>query len=97
MSELHANPFARAVAGHAKPATLFGRIGVLVLRVVVAVLLVAAATFPFAILIGLFTSGVKGNIWALSAGITTVVLTTLMGLGRKKTPQEAAIRLDAAG
>ena len=84
MSELLANPFARAAAGDPKPPTFVRALALGILRAVLAVALIAAATVPFAILIGLFTDGARGNGWALAGGLVTVALTVAMGAGRRK-------------
>ena len=93
--ELFANPFARAIAGDERPTSAAGRVGLVVLRVVVVLLLVAAATVPFAILFGLFVDGARGNYAALGAGVATVVLTTLMGMGRAKPAADPAAPADS--
>lgn len=84
MSGLLANPFARAAAGDPRPPTFVRTLALWLLRAVLAVALVAAATVPFAILIGLFTDGARGNGWALAGGLVTVALTAAMGAGRRK-------------
>lgn len=89
--DLFANPFARAVADGVHPPRTLVRIGLVLLRVVLAVLLLGAATIPFAILIGLFWDGAGGNLWALAGGVATVAMTVAMGMGRarrarKETP-----------
>lgn len=87
--DLFANPFARAVADRVHPPKTAVRVGLVLLRVVVALLLLGAATIPFAILIGLFWDGAGGNLWALAGGVATVAMTVAMGMGRARKPTPA--------
>lgn len=82
---LFANPFARAIGEGLSPPGYAARLGLLGLRVVVAILLAASATLPFVLVYGLFAEGIRGRDgWALSAGVAVVALTVVMGLGRRR-------------